>query len=94
MGCIVLLAIYLVVLSRAVRIALNAVDMFGTLIVTGITAIFAFQIFVNIGMTIGVMPVTGLPLPMMSYGGTSMLMNMISIGLILSVNLRHKQIIF
>ncbi|MDD2568408.1 MAG: rod shape-determining protein RodA [Clostridia bacterium] len=93
-GCIVLLAIYLVVLSRAVRIALNAVDMFGTLIVTGITAIFAFQIFVNIGMTIGVMPVTGLPLPMMSYGGTSMLMNMISIGLILSVNLRHKQIIF
>lgn len=93
-GCLLLLLIFAVILYRCLTIAFNAGDLFGTLIVTGITMMLTFQIFVNIGMTIGIMPVTGITLPFMSYGGTSMQINMIAIGLILSVNIRSKQHIF
>ena len=93
-GAFVLLGVYLVILMRCVKIAFEAADLFGTLIVSGITMMFAFQVFVNIGMTIGIMPITGLPLPFMSYGGTSLMMNMLSLGLVLTINMRKEHILF
>jgi rod shape determining protein RodA len=62
-----------------------AKNLFGTLIAGGILAMLMFQIFVNVGMTIGVMPVTGVPLPLMSYGGSSVLVTFISLGLLQSI---------
>jgi rod shape determining protein RodA len=73
----------------ALRIAANAEDQFGTLIASGIAIWFAVQAFVNIGMTIGIMPVTGLPLPFVSYGGSAMFADMIAVGLLQSVRRRR-----
>lgn len=92
MGGLVLLCLYAVLLYRLIRIARNAANMFGSLIVTGITAMLLFHIYENIGMTMGLMPVTGIPLPFISYGGTFMLVNMISIGLCLSVGMKRGKI--
>lgn len=94
LGTGVVLALYLLLLLRAVRIALHAADMFGSLVVSGIVAMLLFQIFINIGMTVGVMPVTGITLPFFSYGGTSLLINMLAVGLILSVNIRSNLKLF
>ncbi len=94
LGCFVFLGTYLLLLLRAVRIALDAKDMLGTLIVAGVITMFAFQILVNVGMTTGIMPVTGLPLPLFTYGGTSMLVSMCALGLIINVSLRRREILF
>ncbi|HHZ03202.1 MAG TPA: rod shape-determining protein RodA [Tissierellia bacterium] len=91
-GGILLLCLYAVLLYRLIRIAKNAANMFGSLIVTGITAMLLFHIYENIGMTMGLMPVTGIPLPFISYGGTFMLVNMISIGICLSVGMKKGKI--
>lgn len=91
-GGVLLLCLYAILLYRLIRIAKNAANMFGSLIVTGITAMFLFHIFENIGMTMGLMPVTGIPLPFISYGGTFMLINMTSIGLCLSVGMKRGKI--
>lgn len=93
-GGILLLAVYVGLLLCAVRIAVRAADMFGALIVSGVVAMLLFQIFVNVGMTVGLMPVTGVTLPFLSYGGTSLLINMVALGLILSVNMRSKTQLF
>ncbi|GAW93326.1 rod shape-determining protein RodA [Calderihabitans maritimus] len=93
-GAVFLLSLYFSLLYRAMKIALNAKDVFGVLLVTGVVSMFAFHILVNVGMTIGVMPITGLPLPLFSYGGSSMLTNMLALGLVLSVNLRRQKIVF
>ena len=77
------------VLWRAGRIALNAEDLFGRLVATGILCWFAFQSFENIGMTLGIMPVTGVPLPFVSYGGSSMFANMLAVGLLQNVHMRR-----
>jgi rod shape determining protein RodA len=84
---IVLLGILLV---RALRIAARADDMFGLLTASGIAIWFGVQSFINIGMTIGIMPVTGLPLPFVSYGGSAMFADMIAIGVLLSIHRRHR----
>jgi rod shape determining protein RodA len=89
MGGIVLLCLYAILLYRLIRIAKNAANMFGSLTATGITAMLLVHIFENIGMTMGLMPVTGIPLPFISYGGTFMLVNMVSIGLCLSVGMKR-----
>ncbi len=91
-GGIALLCLYAILFHRLIRIAKNAANMFGSLIVTGITAMLLFHIFENIGMTMGLMPVTGIPLPFISYGGTFMLVNMIFIGLCLSVGMKRGKI--
>ncbi|HVU73156.1 MAG TPA: rod shape-determining protein RodA [Mycobacteriales bacterium] len=78
------------ILWRGLRIAQRAEDMFGVVLAAGIVTWFAFQMFVNIGMTLGIMPVTGLPLPFISYGGSSMMANMMAIGLLQNVNLRTR----
>ncbi|WP_131746121.1 rod shape-determining protein RodA [Frankia sp. Cppng1_Ct_nod] len=86
-GVLVLLGL---VLWRALSIAFDSGDSFGTMIATGVVCWFAFQAFVNIGMTLGIMPVTGLPLPFLSYGGSSMFANMLAVGLLQNVRLRSR----
>ena len=75
-------------LWRALRLVLLARDGFGSLLCAGIVAMLGFQIFVNIGMTLGIMPITGVPLPLMSYGGSSILTTLMALGLLQSVHLR------
>ncbi len=87
-GFIVLL--YFVILMRAFGIARRSTDPYGQMVCTGVIAWFAFQTFENIGMTLGLMPMTGVPLPFMSYGGSSMFANLIGFGLLQNVHARHR----
>ena len=79
-----------VVLWRGLTIAAKAEDAFGTLIAIGIVCWFGFQAFENIGMTVGIMPVTGLPLPFVSYGGSAMFAVMLGTGLLQNVYMRSR----
>ncbi|HEY7876466.1 MAG TPA: rod shape-determining protein RodA [Actinomycetota bacterium] len=88
-GSASLLALFAFLIWRALRIAAMSRDMFGTLLATGIAALWAFQIFVNVGMTMGIMPITGIPLPFLSYGGSSLITNYIAVGLLLNVHMRR-----
>jgi rod shape determining protein RodA len=88
-GSLALLGIYAIVLWRAFRTAMIAKDPFGTYLAAGIGSMFALQIFINIGMNIGIMPITGIPLPFVSYGGSSLLINAACIGLLLNVHMRR-----
>ena len=90
-GASALLALLGVVLWRGLRIAARASDRFGRLVAAGVVSWFAFQSFVNIGMTLGIMPVTGLPLPFVSYGGSAMLANLCAVGLLQNVHLRSQE---
>ena len=74
-------------------IALNAPDNFGYLIVVGIMTMFFIQIFENIGMNMGLMPVTGIPLPLLSYGGSSLVIVLISIGILMNIHSKRETII-
>jgi rod shape determining protein RodA len=78
-----------IILWRACAIARNATDLYGTIVAAGIVAWFAFQSFENIGMTLGIMPVAGIPLPFVSYGGSSMFANCVAIGLLQSVKMQR-----
>jgi rod shape determining protein RodA len=88
-GAGLLIVLLGVVLWRAMRIAVRAEDLFGTLVATGIVCWFTFQAFENIGMTLGIMPVTGVPLPFVSYGGSSMFATMMAFGLLQNVHMRR-----
>lgn len=88
-GAALIVALLGLVLWRAGRIAMQAEDLFGRLVATGVVCWFAFQAFENIGMTIGIMPVTGVPLPFVSYGGSSMFANMLAVGLLQNVHVRR-----
>ena len=85
-----ILLLYLLVLMRAFTIARRTSDPFGRLVTTGVIAWFAFQLFENIGMTLGLMPMTGVPLPFISYGGSSMFATLIGFGLLQNVHARSK----
>ena len=87
-GATVLLILYSVVIWRALRIAILSRDMYGSILAGGIGAVILFQVFVNIGMTIGIMPVTGIPLPFVSYGGTHMIAFLMLVGLLQAIHLR------
>jgi len=87
-GFIILL--YIIILMRAFAIARRSSDPYGQMVCTGVIAWFAFQTFENIGMTLGLMPMTGVPLPFMSYGGSSMFANLIGFGLLQNVHARHR----
>jgi rod shape determining protein RodA len=93
-GTLIVLILFFMIMYRGIKIASIAKDTFGTLLATGVTAMLTFHVLVNIGMTIGIMPVTGVPLPLFSYGGSSMLANMIAIGILQNVYSRRKQLIF
>jgi len=88
-GGALLLALFALLVWRTWRIALLSTDFFGTLICIGIVAMFAFQVFENMGMTMGIMPITGIPLPFMSYGGSSTVANFAAVGLVLNVHMRR-----
>jgi rod shape determining protein RodA len=88
-GAAVIVALLGLVVFRAIRAAQIADDMFGMLVASGVAIWFIFQTFVNVGMTIGIMPITGLPLPFISYGGSAIFADMIAIGLVQSVRRHH-----
>jgi rod shape determining protein RodA len=90
-GCLVIIGLLALVLLCAIRIAAQADDQFGMLVAGGIAIWFAVQSFINIGMTIGIMPVTGLPLPFVSYGGSAVFADMIAIGALQTVH-RHRSV--
>ena len=90
LGCGFILILYLTVLMRGFGIARRSSDPYGKLVCTGVIAWFAFQTFENIGMTLGMMPMTGVPLPFVSYGGSSMFATMIGFGLLQNVNARNR----
>jgi rod shape determining protein RodA len=89
-GTLTIVVLLFIVIVRAIRIAARADDLFGVLIASGVAIWFAFQSFVNIGMTIGIMPITGLPLPFVSYGGSAIFADMIAIGMLQSVRRHHS----
>ena len=93
-GAVCLLLLYLVVLWRGVQIAREAVDVFGRLMAVGITSMFAFHVLVNVGMTMGIMPVTGIPLPLMSYGVSSLTTNIMAIAILMNIQLRKQKLLF
>jgi rod shape determining protein RodA len=90
-GSAIMLGLFALLLWRAIRIAALSRDAFGTLICSGVIAVFGFQVFINVGMAIGIMPVTGLPLPFVSYGGTSLIGSFLMLGLLLNVHMRRFQ---
>ncbi len=85
-GCVILLALFATLFIRAIQIGYRCNDPLGRMIVGGVIGWLFFQVFINIGMSVGIMPVTGLPLPFMSYGGSSLISSLIGIGLIISVH--------
>ncbi|SHE53971.1 rod shape-determining protein RodA [Alkalibacter saccharofermentans] len=93
-GGSVVVLLFGLMLFRLLRDARAAKDEFGTLIIVGVFFMFAFQIFENIGMTLGLMPITGITLPFLSYGGSSLMTNLIAVGLVLGVHMRRHSINF
>jgi rod shape determining protein RodA len=88
-GGIGILLLYFLILTRLIQNAQQASDMPGTFIVMGVVAVILFQIVVNIGMVVGLMPVTGIPLPLMSYGGSSILFTFLALGIIMNIRMRR-----
>jgi rod shape determining protein RodA len=89
LGAATLLLLYAILAWRLWRIAVLASDFFGTLVTVGVLAMFTVQVFENVGMTMGLMPITGIPLPFMSYGGSSVIASFIAIGLVLNIHMRR-----
>lgn len=94
LGVTILLVLYFIVLYRGIRILVSSRDMFGSLLCTGIISMIGFHILINIGMTSGIMPVTGVPLPFFSYGGSSMMANMIALAILLNIYMHRAQLQF
>ncbi|MHB1629002.1 MAG: FtsW/RodA/SpoVE family cell cycle protein [Bacilli bacterium] len=93
-GSSVLIMLFLVMLYRMVKVAATALDDFGAYLVAGSVGLFAFQIFENIGMNLVISPATGITLPFVSYGGSSLIVNFLSIGIVLSISLRRRTLRF
>jgi rod shape determining protein RodA len=91
MGASVLLLLYFILIYRMILISLQCSDHGGSYIIVGVVSMFVFQIFENIGMLIGIMPLTGITLPFISYGGTSLMINMMSIGLVMSIRVHQEK---
>ncbi|MFP5352840.1 MAG: rod shape-determining protein RodA [Actinomycetota bacterium] len=88
-GSATMLCLFAFLIWRALRIAAMSRDMFGALLATGAAALWSFQLFVNVGMTMGIMPITGIPLPFISYGGSSLITNFAAVGLLMNVHMRR-----
>lgn len=93
-GASVLISIYFILIYRLVQIALTCNDTFGSYLVAGVIGMIVFQVFQNIGMSIGLMPITGLALPFISYGGSALITNMLAMGIVLNVAMRTKVYMF
>jgi rod shape determining protein RodA len=93
-GEMVLIGLYGIILFGAVRAMLAARDRFGFLLAAGLVAMLAFHIVINVGMTVGIMPITGIPLPLMSYGGTAVLTDFAAIGIMLNIYVQRDRLVF
>ena len=89
-GAGIVLLLYALLISRALRVLVMAKDLFGSLIAAGVAAMLMFQVFVNVGMTVGIMPITGVTLPLMSYGGSSVIATLLGIGLLQSIYVQAR----
>jgi len=89
-GAAIVLSLYALLIWRALRILTMAKNLYGALIAGGIASMLMFQIFVNVGMTIGIMPITGVPLPLMSYGGSSVIVTFLAVGLLQSIHVQAR----
>ena len=92
--CTAIIIMYIIMITRAINVAKTARDDLGSYIAIGIVGILIFHVLENIGMTMGLLPITGVPLPFISYGGSSMLTNMMAIGLLLNISARRQKSIF
>ncbi len=90
LGASIVLSLFALLIWRALRILTMAKNVYGALIAGGIVAMLMFQVFVNVGMTIGIMPITGVPLPLMSYGGSSVLMTLMAVGILQSIHVQAR----
>jgi rod shape determining protein RodA len=90
-GAAFVLALFALLIWRGLRILTMAKNLFGTLVAGGIVAMLMFQVFVNVGMTMGIMPITGIPLPLVSYGGSSVIATLLAVGLLQSIYLQGRQ---
>ncbi len=90
-GAAVLLLLYFLLIYRMIIIAFQCYDRRGSYIIIGIVSMYVFQIFQNIGMMIGLMPITGITLPFISYGGTSLILNMMCVGIVFSIKAHQEK---
>ncbi|GBF10000.1 rod shape-determining protein RodA [Tepidibacillus infernus] len=93
-GASLLILLFFLLIYRIVRIGMESKDRFGTYVAAGMVGMWVFTIYENVGMTISLMPITGIPLPFISYGGSSLLANFISLGIILNIGMRRKTLMF
>ena len=89
LGVVVLLFLYYLLFMMMIKIGESARDSLGVILVIGLTALLVFVLVVNIGMTVGLLPIVGIPLPLMSYGGTTMIMTLAALGLLLNIKRRR-----
>ena len=90
LGALVLILLYFLIVKKAFNIAALTSDMYGKAIATGIAVMMGLQVIINIGMTLGLMPVVGIPLPLVSYGGSNLIMTVIAVGLLINIKMRHS----
>ena len=92
-GAVILLLLYLIIFWRGLQIAKDSSDIFGRLLAGGITSMLAFHVLVNVGMTTGIMPVTGIPLPLMSYGVSSLTTNILAVAILMNIHMRKQKLL-
>ena len=90
-GALVVFLLFIALLWRVLVAAWRSTDSFGTLYAAGVASVLLFQVFVNVGMVVGIMPVTGIPLPFISHGGASLVSIALGLGVIQSVNIRQQR---
>jgi rod shape determining protein RodA len=93
-GAIVLIVLYAVILGSALRAIFAAKDRFGVLLAVGLVTMLAVHVVINVGMTIGIMPITGIPLPFMSYGGSALMTDYIAVGILINIVLQKDKFVF
>lgn len=89
LGCLLVLLVYFYLITRGFQIARECTDLFASLLAAGVSAMLAIQVLINVAMVLGMMPVVGIPLPLLSYGGSSLLVTMLSLGLLLNIHMRR-----
>ncbi|MDQ1143192.1 cell division protein FtsW (lipid II flippase) [Bacillus sp. SORGH_AS 510] len=94
MGGSIVIGLFFLLIYHLIRTSLETNDPFNTYVCTGIISVITFHVFQNIGMTIQVLPITGIPLPFISYGGSSLMGNMFAMGLVYSIRYHHKTYLF
>jgi rod shape determining protein RodA len=89
MGCFILLFLLLLLISRGLKISNTSKDRAGAILAVGLTAMLFWQTFINVGMVVGILPVVGVPLPLVSYGGTSLVMTLTGVGILMNISMRR-----